>query len=75
MTNERFIKKIISEVKMNFRKSEEQKDKELISLVIPYSKREYQRIENLLPQINERLEGLQIQPLKDGKNIRIKKVI
>ena len=50
MTDERFIRKIIEEVASNFKKSEEQRDKELTSLIIPYSKREYERIKRLLKE-------------------------
>ena len=67
MTDERFIRKIIEEVASNFKKSEEQGDKELTSLIIPYSKREYERIKRLLKEINEKCEKFTLQPLSKNE--------
>ena len=67
MTDERFIRKIIEEVACNFKKSEEQRDKELTSLIIPYSKREYDRIKRLLKGINEKCEKFTLQPLSKNE--------
>ena len=67
MTDERFIRKIIEEVEYNFKKSEEQRDKELTSLIIPYSKREYERIKRLLKEINEKCEKFTLQPLSKNE--------
>ena len=67
MTDERFIRKIIEEVEYNFKKSEEQRDKELTSLIIPYSKREYDRIKRLLKEINEKCEKFTLQPLSKNE--------
>ena len=72
MTDERFIRKIIEEVASNFKKSEEQRDKELTSLIIPYSKREYERIKRLLKEINEKCEKFTLQPLSK-KEIKVYK--
>ena len=66
MTDERFIEKIIIGVEKDFKKSEEQKDKELRTLTIPYSKREYQRIKRLLTQINAKCEKYRLQLLEDN---------
>ena len=67
MTDERFIRKIIEEVASNFKKSEEQRDKELTSLIIPYSKREYERIKRLLKEINEKCKKFTLQPLSKNE--------
>lgn len=66
MTDERFIKKIIIGVEKDFKESEEQRDKELPTLTIPYSKREYERIKRLLDQINEKCEKFRLQLLEDN---------
>ena len=52
MTDERFIQKIITEVEKNFDKSEEQRNKDLPALDIPYSKRKYERVKRLLNEVN-----------------------
>ena len=69
MTDERFIRKIIEEVASNFKKSEEQRDKELTSLIIPYSKREYERIkEEKYYEICVKYDNELIKKGKDKRN-------
>ena len=72
MTDERFVRKIIEEVERDFRKSEEQREKELTSLIIPYSKREYERIKRLLKTINEKCKNFTLQQLSKNE-IKVKK--
>lgn len=67
MTDERFIQKTIAKVEENFRKSEEQRERELTSLIIPFSKRSYERIKRLLKEINEESETFTLQPLKNNE--------
>ena len=67
MTDERFVRKIIEEVERDFRKSEEQREKELTSLIIPYSKREYERIKRLLKIINEKCKNFTLQLLSKNE--------
>ena len=67
MTDERFVRKIIEGVERDFRKSEEQREKELTSLIIPYSKREYERIKRLLKTINEKCKNFTLQLLSKNE--------
>ena len=72
MTDERFIQKIITEVEKNFDKSEEQRNKDLPALDIPYSKRKYERVKRLLKQINNSSERFELQLLdNDNKYIKV----
>lgn len=66
MTDERFIQKVIAGVDKNFKKSEEQRDKELPALTIPYSKREYERIRRLLTEINNSCDKYRLQLLNNN---------